>query len=268
MSLLSFLGDIGMGVLNLEIGNIPGAIISGIGAAHSLSSGSGNAGTTAGSAIGAATTAAGQNRLDQEKMVMDANQQNISGNQAMENELMARAAEEDAQRKTALKQMVLQSDMANPAHSPFDPVAAPKPNSALEATLQNLTSQDSSMLANPSSTQVSTMAPVPTYTALPTNAQQLQKVTGTAPSLLEKVGNIAGPALTLGGIAANGAAAKAGAVPNVPGPVGPMQGPVVGTNAGLFNIPGMTQNPQTGLWQLPQATLGDNFGDQGDDSQD
>lgn len=254
MSLFSFLGDIGTGLFDVATGNIPGAIKSGAGAAGSLFGGGGNAGTTAGSAIGAATTAAGQNRLDQEKMALDANTQNISGTSAMENELMARAAEEDAQRKTALKQLLLANDVQNPAHSPFDPVAAPKPNAALTQALGDLSTQDTAMLANPSSTQVSTMVPVPTYTPLPTNAPALQKATGTAPSFLEKVGGIAGPALTLAGIGLNGAKANQGMTDQFGSPIGPTQGPVLGTNAGLFNVPGGGVGAN-GQYQFPQASF-------------
>lgn len=246
MSLFSFLGDIVKGGVDLATGNVSGAINEGV---NALTGG----GTTAGSAIGAATTAAGNNRLDQEKMALDANSQNISGQSAMENALMARAAEEAAQRKTALKQLALQSAVANPAHSPFDPVAAKPPSAAFQAALESLAKQNDTMLASPASTQVSTMAPVSSYTALPTNAQQLQKATGTAPSLFERIGDIAGPALTLGGIAANGAA-KGGVVPQVPGIVPPMG----------MNVPGATQ--ANGLFQLPQAVMG-NFGSD-DEAQD
>lgn len=259
MSLFSFLGDVVKGGVDLATGNIPGAIKEGANALGTFSGGS-----PAGAAVGAATTAAGNNRLDQEKLALQANTQNTSGMSAVESALMARAAEEDAQRKTALRQLLLKNSVENPAHSPFDPVPAGKPNAALAQALGDLSTQDASMLAKPSSTQVSSMAPV-SYTPLSTNAQQLQKQTGTAPSLLEKIGDVAGPGLTLAGIGLNGAAARSGQPGSVPGPVGPMSSPVVGANAGLFNIPGMTQGAN-GLYQLPPGVLTGGVDDGSDDS--
>lgn len=119
-----------------------------------------------GQAIGAASTAAGQNRLDQERLGLEA------------------ASIDAAQRRAALQDVARANMMTNPRVSPFDPVGAPKYSPQYTSTLQQLAQQGTSRLAQPSPT----MTPA-----------TVQQATGTTPSTLSKISDWVSPALTITG---------------------------------------------------------------------
>lgn len=150
----------------------------------------------AGTGIGDAATAAGNNALDQEKLALQANQENISGNSAFENALLGRSQEEDKQRADALKNMYRASFAANPRVSPFDPSGGPNLSPAYMAALKNLESQGSTMLSGPAKYQMSTAPDLTPYK--PINIADVQGATNTKPGTLQKIGNIVGPALSIG----------------------------------------------------------------------
>lgn len=150
----------------------------------------------AGQAVGAATTAAGQNALDQEKLALDANQQNITGQSAFVNELLNMANEEAAQRKTALRDVYRSSFMANPRVSPFDPSGGPVLSDQYKTVAGGLGDQGAGILSNPLAYNVATM-PKPTFT--PINIKDVQGSTNTKPGALQNIGNWLSPALTVGG---------------------------------------------------------------------
>src|SRR5262245_21495939 len=82
--------------------------------------GSGVAGA-AGQAIGAATTASGNNRLTQEQLALRANEQNNAAMSDYERNLMQRALLEDRQRGQAAKDSYRNSVAHNLSSSPFNP---------------------------------------------------------------------------------------------------------------------------------------------------
>ncbi len=155
-----------------------------------------------GAGIGAATSAAGANRNTQENAGLTANAQNITGQSAFENELMARAKEEATQRSTANKDVYRNSVTQNPRVSPFDPVGAPKYSDQYKATEANLGAQGAAKLATPAAYDTSKMPALAPYTPIAPN--NVQGATGTAPTALEKIGNIASPAMSILGATAGG----------------------------------------------------------------
>jgi len=148
-----------------------------------------------GKGIGAVGTANGQNRLDQEHLGLTANQQNISGQSAFEQELMARAKEDAAQRTQALKDSYRNSYAQNPRVSPFDPAGAPKLSAGYTGSLAALADQASKKLATVSPYDTNGMPTLKPYT--PINPADVQGATNTAPSTLSQVGQFVGPALTV-----------------------------------------------------------------------
>lgn len=150
----------------------------------------------AGAGVGAATSAAGQNALNQEKLGLDANAQNISGQSAAVNENLGLAQEEAAQRATELKNIARASYAKNPRVSPFDPVGGPKLDSTYMAVLNALEGQGASALSSAPTFDVSKM-PKPSYT--PISIKDVQGATGTAPSTLQKIGTWLSPGLTVAG---------------------------------------------------------------------
>lgn len=150
----------------------------------------------AGQGIGAATTAAGNNALDQEKLALDANSQNISGQSAFINEALGLASEEDKQRKSALQDAYRASYAQNPRVSPFDPVGAPKLSSTYMDILSAMEGQAKNKLTSPAQYDTSKIpAPTP-YT--PIDIKNVQGATNTSPSTLQKIGQWVGPGLTIG----------------------------------------------------------------------
>jgi hypothetical protein len=118
----------------------------------------------AGKGAGDASTAAGQNRLDQEKLGLEA------------------APVDLAQRRIALQDVARASGQANPRISPFDPVGARPISPQYQSTLSMLAQQGQNRLQSP----LSTVSP-----------STLQDATGTQKGTLEKIGDYAGPTMTV-----------------------------------------------------------------------
>lgn len=143
-----------------------------------------------GEAIGKATTAAGQNRLDQEHLALQAHGQNITGQSAFEQQLMARAGLEDRQRIQAAKDAYRNSVAHNLTSSPYNP----RPqvlSDQFKGDMSNVGNAASGRLALPQQYTAGSMSPLAPYT--PLDIKNLQASTNTAPSTLEKVGQWAGP---------------------------------------------------------------------------
>jgi hypothetical protein len=155
-----------------------GSLLSSIGGALKGGSTLSNILGGAGSAIGKADTASQNNDLLR-------GAQNIEGTSAFENELMNRAKEEAAQRNTALKDVYLASYANNPPASPYDVTGGPKYSSTYLNTINNLSGQGASVLANPA--QYATA-----------NQPKLQPYTPIQPSTLQKAGDWLSPGLTIG----------------------------------------------------------------------
>lgn len=155
----------------------------------------------AASGIGAATTAAGNNALTQEKLGLDANQQNISGQSAFEQELMARAKLEQSQRANAGADVYRESFTTGgpggtgPAVSPFNPAGSPKESPQYLSTLKAVGDQGAATLAKPAQYATTGMPTLAPYT--PINPANVQGATNTAPSTLQQVGNWLAPGLTV-----------------------------------------------------------------------
>ncbi len=147
-----------------------------------------------GSAIGKASTAAGNNALDQEQLGLQANGQNVVGNNAFENQLMARAKEDDSQRSTALKNAYRASYANNPRVSPFDPVGAPKYSADYLSTLGALSDQAKAKLSTASPYDTNAMPALKPYKDI--NPADVQGATNTKPGTLQTMGNWLSPALT------------------------------------------------------------------------
>lgn len=154
----------------------------------------------AGQAVSGATQAAGQTQLENARLGLTANQQNINGQSAFENELMARAKEEAAQRSDALKNVYRQSIATHPNVSPYNPNGAPQYSQAYLDTLGGLEQQGSTKLTKPAQYDTNNIAPLAPYT--PYNPNTMTGPGGTQPSTLQTVGNWLGPTLsTIGAIA-------------------------------------------------------------------
>lgn len=149
-----------------------------------------------GQGVGSATTAAGNNALEQEKLALDANALNTSGQSAFVNELLSMADTEGAQRKTALRDLYRSSYVDHPSVSPYNPVGAPVLSDQYRTAVKQLGDQGSSMLAKPLAYDVASM-PSPSFT--PINIKDVQGATNTKPGALQKIGNWVGPALTTTG---------------------------------------------------------------------
>lgn len=138
----------------------------------------------AGKAIGAATTAAGQNDLNQEQLGLTAANTDITGQQAYTNEEIAVAKENAAMQQQQLKDKFMLDKAQNPGRSPFDPTGTKAPGADYVSSLSALASAAPDPLA----------APTPYKPITPSGAQA---ATGTTPGTLSKIGQILGPALTL-----------------------------------------------------------------------
>lgn len=150
-----------------------------------------------GGAIGKAGTASGNNRLSQETLAMQANRDNIAGNTASENAAIARAKLEATERRSSLIDVARASDTRNPNRSPFD-TAAPKTYSPdYMSSLTALEKAGLSRLQADPTYSTNKMAPLRTYQ--PLDITNMPGATNTNPSLLERIGQYAGPALSLFG---------------------------------------------------------------------
>jgi len=150
-----------------------------------------------GDAIGSATTAAGQNRLDQEHAALTANGQNIQGQSAFENEMLNRALLEDRQRKEARLDLVRDNFFKNQPHSPYNPVATPALTPEYAAAMDSLAKTGSATLQKPAIYDARGLPALTPYK--PLNVQDVQGSTGTKKGTLETIGDWAGPGLTTAG---------------------------------------------------------------------
>ena len=148
-----------------------------------------------GQGIGAATTASGANRLDQEKLALQAQGQNIQGLSEFERQLLARAELEDKQRAGGRQDLYRASRAANPRVSPYNPVGAPKYSPEFLQGISALGTEGLRRTTAPtqySSGQLPAMTP---YT--PLDIKNVQGATGTQKGILEKAGDWAGPGLSI-----------------------------------------------------------------------
>ncbi len=161
----------------------------------------------AGSAVGNATTAAGNNALDQEKLGLQANRDNITGQSEFENELMNRSKTESSQRQGSLADIYRQSystsDAAGtgPKVGPNNKAGSPVYSPAYLKALSDLESQGATKLSKTAQYDTDVMPALKPYT--PISPSAVQGATGTSPSTLQKVGGYAAPALTIADAFAN-----------------------------------------------------------------
>lgn len=180
-----------------EVGTVPGVAPSGAVSAAtggSLLSKIGSTLPDLAKATGAATTAAGNNRLTQENTGLTANAQNIQGQSAFENELMNRAQEEDRQRTNARQDAYRASAASNPSVSPFDP-RPPVLSPAFKTSIANIGAQGSARLAQPAQYGTTTLPALKPY--VPVNPADVQGATGTKKGVLETIGDYASPGLSI-----------------------------------------------------------------------
>lgn len=149
-----------------------------------------------GAAIGKAGTAAGNNALDQEKLALDANAQNITGQSAFENELLNRAKEETSQRGIDLRNEFIASNMDNAPVSPFDPVGRPTYSPQYRSTVQTLANQGSAALSKPPQYATGSFPQLQPYTPIP--PANVQGATNTKPGAISTVANWLAPTATIG----------------------------------------------------------------------
>lgn len=147
-----------------------------------------------GSAIGKAASAAGQNRVNQEGDALQANRDNVVGNQAYENQLMARAKQDASERHNALIDVARASDERNPNISPFNTRGPKTYSPEYLSTLTALEQAGVKRLATDPTNSMNTVPPLRPYK--PLDITDVQGATGTRPSIWEQIGNYAAPALT------------------------------------------------------------------------
>lgn len=153
---------------------------------------------TAGHGIGGAAQAAGNNALDQEKLALQANKDNIAGTTAYENALINRAHEEDDQRSTALRNVYRNSYATNPAAStsPFNTRPTQYSPQYLQ-TLADLANQGSTKLATKGQYDTNGLPELQPYKAI--DPKDVQGATNTKPGTLQTVGNWLSPTLSVAG---------------------------------------------------------------------
>lgn len=137
--------------------------------------------SAAGQSIGAAADAAGKNRMAEADM-------NIKGQDAYERELMARSADEQKQRNTALDNVYRQSWYANRQTSPYDPRPVTPLSADMQSALDALATQGKTKLANGAQYDSNSVAPLAPYT--PTKKGVLEEVGTWASPILTGVGNV------------------------------------------------------------------------------
>lgn len=150
-----------------------------------------------GSAIGGATSAAGDDRRYQENAALLANGQNINGLSLMERALMERAAAERTERSGAAVDVARADHVANPRVGPFNPAGPPVHSDQFRSVTSALGDQGAARLTAGPQYSTNTLKPVPVYT--PLDIRNVQGATGTNKGALERVGDWAGPGLSLTG---------------------------------------------------------------------
>lgn len=138
----------------------------------------------AGKGIGDATTAAGQNDLNQEQLGLNAANIDISGQKAATDEALAVDKANTQKGQQHLRDQFMLEKAQHPSASPFDVTGGVHYSPEYLSALQKIAAADPTMLATP--------APYKPIT--PSGAQA---ATGTTPSTLQKIGNIASPVTTV-----------------------------------------------------------------------
>ena len=147
-----------------------------------------------GSAVGNATQASGQNRLNQENLGLTANEQNIQGESAFESALLNRAKLEDDQRETARRNAFRASALRNPRVSPFDPTGPPVASQDYLSTMDALGSQARNTLTQAPTYSAAGLPPLRRYQ--PIDPRNVPRDTNTERGTLETIGSYVGPALS------------------------------------------------------------------------
>jgi hypothetical protein len=191
MSLWSILGKVGKGLVKGVANEFTGGLVGG-----GKSQAPGILGA-AGGAIGAATSASGQNRLNQQNLTMQANRDNIAGNASYENSLGKRAEQEAAERKRARMDIMRASAVKNPNVSQFNTQGPRKYSPEMLAAMTELEKRGLQRLQMEDQYTTDKMPKLAGYTPLATNAKQLQKQTGTEKGLMETIGDFAAPGLSI-----------------------------------------------------------------------
>jgi hypothetical protein len=148
-------------------------------------------------AIGRANTAAGNNRLNQQGLTMQANRDNIAGTRSYETMLQERAAQEAALRKQALRDVTLANDVRNPHISQFNTRGPVANTPEYMSAMSELEKRGLSRLQQQDAYTTDKLPALQPYQPLPTDANGLQDRTGTKKSILETVGDYAGPAMSI-----------------------------------------------------------------------
>ncbi len=168
-----------------------------------------------GTAISDATKSAGDTQLQKaligltannqnQQAIANANNTNITGNNAYETQLLARTKDEEAQRANALKDVYRSSYVANPRVSQYDIGGAPQYSDQYRQTVSGLGNQGSGVLAQPgqyaTANQPALQAYKP-YTPIPYDPNTMSGPGGTQQSTMQEIGNWLGPTLsTIGAI--------------------------------------------------------------------
>lgn len=185
MGLLSVIGKLGKVASYLPI---PGANY--IGKA-------GDALSAVGGAVGKATAASGQNRLNQQTLAMQANRDNIAGTNAYENAAQQRAVMEAAARKTAINDVMRSSAVLHPNRSQFNTHAPMAYSPAMLASMTELEKRGLERIKMPDQYTADKMPTLAQYRPLPTDASGLQRATGTSKGTLESIGDWAAPGMSI-----------------------------------------------------------------------
>ncbi len=168
-----------------------------------------------GTAVSDATKSAGDTQLQKaligltannqnQQAIANANNTNITGNNAFESQLLGRSKDEEVQRANALKDVYRSSYVANPRVSQYDIGGAPQYSDQYRTTVSGLGNQGAGTLGNPA--QYATAAqpalkPYQPYTPVPYDPNTMSGPGGTQPSTMQEIGNWLGPTLsTIGAI--------------------------------------------------------------------
>ncbi len=168
-----------------------------------------------GTAISDATKSAGDTQLQKaligltannqnQQAIANANNTNITGNNAYENQLLARTKDEEAQRANALKDVYRSSYVANPRVSQYDIGGAPQYSDQYRQTVSGLGNQGAGTLGNAAQYATANqpaLKPYTPYTPIPYDPNTMSGPGGTQQSTMQEIGNWLGPTLsTIGAI--------------------------------------------------------------------
>jgi hypothetical protein len=128
---------------------------------------------------------------------MQANRDNVSGNNAAENALMGRAQQEMLERRAVLIDLARASRAKNPRVSEFNTRGPRQHSDEYMAGLTALEQRGLERLKAAPSYATDKMTPLRTYQ--PLDIKNLQGATNTRPGAMEQIGQWAGPGLSLYG---------------------------------------------------------------------